>query len=132
MTKRIYGWRKKVMMRKILNAKLHRVKVTGTACDYEGSITIGEDVLEASGIKPFESVLVANTNNGERFETYVMEGKSGEIIVNGAAARLAAIGDKLIVLSFVWIEEKNYYDHSPVAILFDDNNKIRNILKIKL
>jgi aspartate 1-decarboxylase len=120
------------MIKKILNAKLHRVKVTATACDYEGSITIGEDVLKASGIKPFESVLVANTNNGQRFETYVMKGKSGEIIVNGAAARLAAIGDKLIILSFVWIEDNTYYDHSPMAILFDEDNKIKKILKIKL
>ena len=120
------------MIKKILNAKLHRVKVTGTACDYEGSITIGEDALKESGIKPFESVLVANTNNGHRFETYVMKGKSGEIIVNGAAARLAAIGDKLIILSFVWLEETNYYDHSPIALLFDDNNKVKKILKIKL
>lgn len=120
------------MIKKILNAKLHRVKVTGTACDYEGSITIGKDALEASGIKPFESVLVANTNNGERFETYVMEGRSGEIIVNGAAARLAAMGDKLIVLSFVWIEDSSYYDHAPMAILFDEDNKIKKTLKIKL
>ena len=120
------------MIKKILSAKLHRVKVTGTACDYEGSITIGEDVLKASGIKPFESVLVANTNNGLRFETYVMKGKSGEIIINGAAARLAAVGDKLIILSFVWMEDTAYYDHSPMAILFDEDNKIKKVLKIKL
>jgi len=120
------------MIKKILNAKLHRVKVTGTACDYEGSITIGEDALRESGIKPFESVLVANTNNGIRFETYVMKGKSGEIIINGAAARLATVGDKLIILSFVWIDDKDYYDHAPVAVLFDDDNRIKKVLKIKL
>jgi len=113
------------MIKKILSAKLHRVKVTGTACDYEGSITIGKDALEASKIKPYESVLVANTNNGERFETYVMEGKSGEIIVNGAAARLASVGDRLIILSFVWMEDSNYQDYSPVAVLFDNDNKIK-------
>jgi len=120
------------MIKKILNAKLHRVKVTGTACDYEGSITIGKDALEASDIKPYESVLVANANNGQRFETYVMEGKSGEIIVNGAAARLASVGDRLIILSFAWIEEKDYQNHTPIAILFDDDNKIKKVLKIKL
>jgi aspartate 1-decarboxylase len=119
-------------MIKILSSKLHRVKVTGTACDYEGSITIGKDALDASRIKPFESVLVANMNNGERFETYVMEGKSGEIIVNGAAARLAAVGDSLIILSFVWIEESKYQDHSPIAVLFDEDNKIKKIVKINL
>lgn len=120
------------MIKKILNAKLHRVKVTGTACDYEGSISIGKDALDASGIKPFESVLVANTNNGKRFETYVMEGKIGEIVVNGAAARLAAMGDKLIILSFAWMEENKYADHCPVALLFDENNRIKKVLKIKL
>jgi aspartate 1-decarboxylase len=120
------------MIIKVLNAKLHRVKVTGTACDYEGSITIGKDALDVSMIKPFESVLVANMNNGERFETYVMEGKSGEIIVNGAAARLAAVGDSLIILSFVWIEESKYKDHSPIAVLFDSDNKIKKVLNIKL
>lgn len=120
------------MLKKILSAKLHRVKVTGTACDYEGSITIGQDALEASGIKPFESVLVANTNNGERFETYVMQGKSGEIIVNGAAARLAAVGDKLIILSFVWLDEDKYKEHKPIAVLFDNDNKIKKVLHIKL
>ena len=120
------------MIKKILNAKLHRVKVTGTACDYEGSITIGKDALEASKIKPYESVLVANANNGQRFETYVMEGKPGEIIVNGAAARLASVGDILIVLSFVWMEEKDYLSHSPIAVLFDSENKIKKVLNIKL
>jgi aspartate 1-decarboxylase len=112
------------MIKKMLNAKLHRVKVTGTACDYEGSITIGQDALEASKIKPFESVLVANTNNGERFETYVMEGKTGEIVVNGAAARLAAVGDRLIILSFVWIDEEESKRHSPISVLFDSDNRI--------
>lgn len=119
-------------MKKILSAKLHRVKVTGTACDYEGSITIGKDALEASKIRPYESVLVANANNGERFETYVMEGKTGEIIVNGAAARLASVGDRLIIISFVWIEEKDYYNHSPVTVLFDNDNKIKKITNIQL
>jgi aspartate 1-decarboxylase len=120
------------MIKKILSAKLHRVRVTGTACDYEGSITIGKDALQASNIKPFESVLVANTNNGERFETYVMEGQNGEIIVNGAAARLASIGDKLIILSFVWMDEDKYKEHIPIAVLFDNDNKIKKVLKIKL
>lgn len=119
-------------MIKILNSKLHRVKVTGTACDYEGSITIGKDALEASKIKPYESVLVANANNGQRFETYVMEGKTGEIIVNGAAARLASVGDRLIILSFVWIEEKDYRHHYPLTVLFDSDNKIKKITNIKL
>jgi aspartate 1-decarboxylase len=116
------------MIKKMLNVKLHRVKVTGTACDYEGSITIGKDALEASKIKPFESVLVANTNNGERFETYVMEGKTGEIIVNGAAARLAAVGDRLIILSFVWMKEDKCESHSPSSILFDSDNRIVKII----
>jgi aspartate 1-decarboxylase len=94
-------------LRSLLRAKIHRARVTQVDRDYEGSITIDEDLLRAADIAPFERVLVANVTNGARFETYAIAGppRSGVIGVNGAAAHLAGVGDLLIVMAFALVPE---------------------------
>ena len=86
----------------LIKSKIHRARVTDANINYIGSITIDRDLMDAAGILPYEKVQVVNNNNGERFETYVMEGErgSGTICLNGAAARLAAVGDTVIIISY--------------------------------
>ncbi|MDR0523101.1 MAG: aspartate 1-decarboxylase [Candidatus Methanoplasma sp.] len=108
-------------MRWMLRGKIHRATVTETRLDYEGSITIDAALLEKAGIWVGERVTIANVNNGERFETYVFEGsrESGEVAVNGAAARLCSKGDKIIIMGYELTDE-------PVrarAVLVDDCNR---------
>jgi len=90
------------MLIEVLKSKLHRVTVTGADLNYIGSITIDEDLLDAANIVPGEKVQVVNNNNGERLETYAIPGprNSGEVTLNGAAARKVAVGDILIVISY--------------------------------
>lgn len=97
----------------ILKSKIHRVTVTDANLNYIGSITIDEDLINAANILPNEKVFIVNNNNGARFETYVIKGKkgSGEICLNGAAARLVQPGDIIIILAYAWmdaIEAKNF------------------------
>ena len=89
-------------MIKVLKSKIHRAAVTDANIDYVGSITIATDLMEAAGLREYEQVLVANLNNGTRHETYVQVGEagSGVICLNGAAARLASIGDRVIIMGF--------------------------------
>jgi aspartate 1-decarboxylase len=91
----------------MLRSKIHRARVTGGNVDYEGSITIDKALMEAADILPYEMVHVLNVNNGARFQTYAIEGKagSGEIVLNGAAARLAATGDIVIILTYCTVSE---------------------------
>src|SRR5437868_14784082 len=91
------------MLIKILKAKIHRATVTHTDLNYHGSITIDADLLRASGLLPNEAVIIADCENGNRFETYVIIGKAGSGIIgiNGAAARLTQVGNRIIVMSFV-------------------------------
>lgn len=83
-----------------MTAKLHRARVTGADLDYEGSLSVGTDLLEASGIDVHERVQVVNVSNGDRLETYVIEGEEGELRLNGAAARRGDVGDVVIVISY--------------------------------
>lgn len=94
-------------MRWMLRSKIHRATVTETRVDYEGSITVDEDLLDLAGIWVGEKVLVADVDNGSRFETYVLPGKrgSGVVAVNGAAARLCREGDKVIIMGFELVDE---------------------------
>jgi len=110
---------------KVLKGKLHRVRVTDTDMNYSGSITIDRALMDAAGIVPNEIVLVANLNNGERFETYVQEGEAGSGVIGllGAAARLAEIGDRVIIMAFALLEEKDAAGHRPKVVLVDDNNR---------
>jgi aspartate 1-decarboxylase len=110
----------------MLKAKLHRATVTETNLDYHGSITIDEELLEASGILPSEKVEIANVRNGARFATYALVGKrgSGVIGINGAAARLCAKGDKIIVLCFAVMDEKEARALKPKVLVLDEHNKV--------
>jgi aspartate 1-decarboxylase len=114
------------MLIRLLKSKIHRATVTQTDPDYHGSITIDTDLLAASGLLPNENVLVADCENGNRFETYIIPGAkgSGIIGVNGAAARLTKIGNRLIVMAFVLIEPDMAHNHQSHVILVDSHNRL--------
>lgn len=114
------------MMIQGFRAKIHRATVTEADLNYIGSITIDEALLEASGILPNERVQIVNNNNGERLETYVIKGErgSGQICLNGAAARKVQVGDKLIIIAYGYFELEEFKNHRPIVIFPDDNNKI--------
>ena len=114
------------MLRQILLSKLHRATVTECDINYNGSISIDEDLLDLSGMKEFERVDVFNINNGARFSTYVILGKrgSGEIGINGAAARLAQPGDKVIIVNYGMLEDHEITSHKPNIVVLDDRNKV--------
>ena len=105
-----------------LRAKIHRATVTDANLNYEGSIAISRDLLKASGINVYERVQVVNLNNGERFETYVIEGKPGEMCLNGPAARLGLTGDIVIVLAYAYIDPATE-SIAPKIIKVDANNR---------
>jgi aspartate 1-decarboxylase len=118
------------MYRKMLKAKIHRAVVTHADLQYEGSITIDANLLDASGIREFELVQVVDVENGARLETYVMTGEpgSGVIQMNGAAARLVGVGDHVIIMAYVLVAEPLPEDWRPAIILVGENNKIKKIL----
>jgi len=113
--------------RYVLKSKIHRATVTATHLDYEGSITIDRRLMEAADLVPYERVTVLNMSNGARFETYVIEGQEGSGVVelNGAAARLAYAGDKVIVLSYAEIESDpaTLAQWRPRIVLVDEQNQ---------
>jgi aspartate 1-decarboxylase len=113
------------MRRTMMHSKIHRATVTDAHLDYVGSITIDSDLLEASGIVQHEKVQVVNINNGQRFETYVIEGRagSGTIQLNGAAARLAHVGDKVIVIAYAEVEDAELGDFAPRVVHVDQDNR---------
>ena len=113
------------MYRKLLRAKLHTATVTGADLRYEGSIAIDTDLLTAAGIMPHESVNVWNVTNGERFETYAIPSPagSGEVMINGAAARRAQVGDQVIIAAWGWFTQEELAAHTPVIILLDPRNR---------
>ena len=112
----------------ILKSKIHRVKVTGADLSYIGSITVDEDLMDASNIIEGEKVQIVNNNNGERFDTYVIPGKrnSGEITVNGAAARKVQLDDVLILITYAFMSLKKAKNFTP-SIIFPDEKT--NLLK---
>jgi len=114
------------MFRTMLKTKLHRATVTDANLQYMGSITIDQNIIEQGDILPYEKVQVVNNNNGARFETYVIPGKRGSktICLNGAAARLVQPGDRVIIMSYVQLNEKELKDWQPKVIFFDENNNI--------
>lgn len=111
----------------MLKAKIHRAKITQCDLSYEGSITIDEDLLEASGILPYEQVDVLNINNGARFTTYAIVGErgSGIIGVNGAAARLAQVEDLVIICAYESMSRQAAEEHNPTVLVMDENNRIK-------
>ena len=113
-------------MRIMMKSKIHRAHVTGVNIDYEGSITIDRRLMEEADILPYEQVQVLNLNNGARFSTYAIEGEpdSGEIRINGAAARLAAKGDTVIILSYCHVEKDEARGFMPRLVYVDARNVI--------
>lgn len=114
-------------MREMFRAKIHRAKVTDANLNYEGNITIDSTLLKASGIIEYEKVAVWNVTNGERIETYVLEGKadSGVICLNGSAARRFEIDDIVIIATFGIFNEDELKNFKPKVILVDNENKIK-------
>jgi aspartate 1-decarboxylase len=114
------------MLLRLLKSKLHMAAVTGTNLHYHGSITIDEDLMEAVGLLPHEAVLIANVSTGARGETYVIKGERGkkQIELNGAIARLATPGDRLIVLAFALVEPKEVAALKPKIACLDTHNGI--------
>ena len=111
-------------MRIMLKSKIHRARVTRVDLDYEGSITIDKKLMKEADFFPYEQVQVLNTNNGARFSTYAIEGESGEICINGAAARLAVKGDIIIVLSYCQVDEDEARHFRPKMVYVDARNAI--------
>jgi aspartate 1-decarboxylase len=110
------------MKRSLLKSKIHRATVTGADLAYEGSIAIDAKLCEAANLVPFEKVDIYNINNGARFTTYVIPGRTGEITLNGAAARLAARGDLVIIASYGEYEDGEARSHRPDLVFVDAQN----------
>jgi len=116
-----------MMYRNMLKSKIHRATVTGADLNYQGSISIDPKLLEAADLVPFEKVEIYNCNNGQRFATYVIVGKDGEICLNGAAARLVHRDDLVIIASFVDIDNESIKGHKPKLVFVDEQNKISKV-----
>ena len=114
------------MQRLMLKSKIHRATLTGTDLDYEGSITVDADLLEAADILPNEQVHVLNLNNGSRLITYAIEGPrgSGMMLLNGPAARCGMTGDLVVVLTYANVDEKELANHRPQIVKVDKNNRL--------
>lgn len=115
------------MLRNMLQSKLHRVRVTEANLNYMGSITIDIALMEKANILENEKVQIVNMNNGQRFSTYVIAGErgSGEICLNGAAARLVQIDDEIIIMSYVQVENEELENWEPTILFFDENNNLQ-------
>ncbi len=110
----------------LVKSKLHNVTVSDANLNYIGSITIDEDLLDAANMIPNEKVQIVNNNNGERFETYIIKGRrgSGDICLNGAAARKVAVGDKVIIISYASMEFEEAKKYKPVFVFPGEGNKL--------
>ena len=114
------------MLLQILKSKIHRAVVTDANINYEGSLTIAVDLMQRVGLLPFERILCGNMSNGERFETYVIEGASGSgaIELNGAVARLGKIGDLLTIMNFAHVDSSDADGWQPRVIVLDEKNRV--------
>lgn len=111
----------------MLKAKIHRATVTDADLNYEGSISICPDLIKASKLLIYERVDIYNVNNGARFSTYVIEGKPGEICLNGAAARHVQRGDLVIICSYCGLNESEARTHKPSVVFVDEKNRIKAV-----
>lgn len=112
-------------MREMLRSKIHRATVTETNVNYVGSLTVDKQLLQAADILPYEKVNVVNVNNGSRFDTYVIASdEPGVICVNGAAARLAEPGDKIIIMTYAQYSQEELESYAPRVVLVGENNVI--------
>ncbi|WP_178041779.1 aspartate 1-decarboxylase [Frisingicoccus sp.] len=117
------------MIMTMLKGKIHRATVLQAELDYVGSITIDEALMEASGICEYEQVQIVDINNGQRFETYVIAGErgSGMICLNGAAARMVQVGDKIIIMCYAGMMPEEMTGYAPKVVFVDDENKVKRI-----
>lgn len=111
------------MRRTLLKSKIHRATVTDADLNYEGSISIDPKLCDAARLIPFERVEIYNCNNGARFATYVINGKDGEVCLNGAAARLVHKGDVVIIASYADFEDAEALQHRPTLVFVDGQNR---------
>lgn len=116
------------MLVHLLKSKIHRAQVTGASLNYEGSLTIDEDLMATVGLRPYERILCGNLANGERFETYAIPGRkgSGAIELNGAVAHLGKVGDRLTIMAFAEIEESQAARFAPRVIVLGEGNRVAN------
>ncbi|MGD0312934.1 MAG: aspartate 1-decarboxylase [Acidimicrobiales bacterium] len=111
------------MRRRMMNGKIHRARVTDADLNYVGSISIDPILMKAADIVPNEQVSVYNLMNGSRLETYAIEGNDGQICLNGAAARLAQVGDLVIIVTYVDLEDAELDGHQPTVVVVDEENR---------
>ncbi len=121
------------MLTPMMYAKLHRATVTHADLEYEGSITIDENLLKLAQLKENQQVHIYNVNNGERFETYIIKGKpgSGIIAINGAAAHKANVGDKVIIVAYAHLNEQEIATHKPYIVILKESNEIKELKNIE-
>ena len=121
------------MQRQMLRAKIHRIAVTERDVEYEGSLTLDSDLMQAASLLPFERIDVYDITNGSRFSTYVIEGPpgSGACCVNGAAARLVEKGDKLILAAYAAIDENDVRQHRPQVVVIGERNRVREVKQVE-
>lgn len=119
------------MLRGVLHSKIHMATVTAVNPDYSGSLGVDRAILEAAGLRSHDAVLVGNCRTGERFETYIIPLSAGcrRIEVNGAAAHLAEVGDRLIVLHFAWVDEREYAALRPCVLVMTPDNDVAQVLR---
>lgn len=115
------------MLLDFLYSKIHRATVTDANLEYVGSITVDETLIKAAKLQEWQKVEVLNVNNGERFQTYIIKGEadSGVICINGAAARKAQKGDKVIIVSYAQLHSEERSGFEPAIVIVDDNNRIK-------
>jgi aspartate 1-decarboxylase len=118
------------MLRHMLKSKIHRATITEADLNYEGSLTVDKELMDAVDLRRYERVMVYNTNNGERFDTYVIEGKPGTGVIglNGAAARKGMIGDCIIIVSYAFFSEEDMKHYSPKVVLVNKTNQVKKWL----
>jgi len=114
----------------MLKSKIHRATITEADLNYEGSLTIDKELMDAVDLYPYERVMVYNINNGERFDTYAIAGKPGTGVIglNGAAARKGMLGDQIIIVSYAFFAEEELNDYSPKIVLLNKSNQIKKWL----
>jgi aspartate 1-decarboxylase len=118
------------MLRTLCKSKIHGAVVTEANLQYTGSLTLDPLLMRAADLMPYEQVQVVNLNNGSRFETYCIEGApgSGTVCLNGAAARLAVVGDRLIVISYAQLAEDELEGFAPKLVFVNDQNQVRHVV----
>ena len=121
------------MLQYMLKSKIHRATVIEADLNYEGSLTVDRDLMDAVGLYPYERINIYNINNGERFDTYVIEGKagSGMIGLNGAAARKGMVGDLVIIVSFALYGPDDLADYKPRIVVVDKGNVIKKVVHVE-